>query len=91
MLAITKQLSHDEARTLEAVLIRRIVAKADMDDLIDGTEPIAQQLQKAGIDNLNRGRVEFDAQGNSRWKQGVNEKVDRYVNWKGIGHPIDIS
>jgi RHS repeat-associated protein len=49
-------LSHDDARTIEAKLIRARLAEAQEKGLITGAEPVKEQLEKAGLDNLNRGR-----------------------------------
>jgi len=54
---ITDALTHDEARTIEGTLIRRRLREAIDEGLIDATEPIEEQLKKAGLDNKNRGRV----------------------------------
>lgn len=56
MRAITGALNHDEARTIEARLIYQRLKEAQNAGLITGSEPIAEQLKKAGLDNLNRGR-----------------------------------
>ena len=56
MTPITDALTHDQARTIEAMLIRQRLLDAMAKGIIDGTEPIAEQLQKAGLVNKNRGR-----------------------------------
>jgi hypothetical protein len=61
MRVISGPLSHDDARTLEATLIRERLDEAALEGKITGTEPIAEQLEKAGLHNRNRGRIE------SRW------------------------
>jgi hypothetical protein len=56
MKPLTDELSHDEVRTIEAKLIRKRLDEARAKGLIDGTEPIEEQLKKAGLLNKNRGR-----------------------------------
>jgi hypothetical protein len=56
MKPVTEALTHDEARTIEAKLIRQRLIEARKKGLIDGTEPVAEQLKKAGLLNQNRGR-----------------------------------
>ncbi len=56
MVPRTDPLTHDQARTIEAMKIRDRLAEARAKGLIDGTEPVQEQLQKAGLDNKNRGR-----------------------------------
>lgn len=75
MKAITGKLSHDEARTIEAKLIRKRLDEAEARELIDGTEPIKEQLEKAGLLNKNRGRIE------ENWLEvdGVELDVDDFL------------
>jgi hypothetical protein len=61
MTPITDALSHDQARTIEGMLIRQRLDEARLKGLITGREPIEEQLQKAGLLNKNRGRDQ------SRW------------------------
>ena len=56
MEVITEPQTHGVARTVEAKLIRQRLAEARANGLIDGTEPIQEQLAKAGLLNKNRGR-----------------------------------
>ena len=56
MEVITGPQMHGSARTVEAKLIRQRLAQARDEGLIDGTEPIQEQLAKAGLLNKNRGR-----------------------------------
>jgi predicted GIY-YIG superfamily endonuclease len=48
MQLLTGALSHDQARTLEAMLIREKLENAIADGIISGREPIEIQLQKQG-------------------------------------------
>jgi len=70
MRVISEPVSHDEARTIEGTLIRQRLVEASAEGLITGTEPIAEQLEKAGLLNRNRGREQ------SRW---VNIDIDDYL------------
>ncbi|QDU08161.1 polymorphic toxin-type HINT domain-containing protein [Gimesia aquarii] len=56
MKPITNKLTHDQARTIEAKLIRQRLRAARTKGLINGFEPVAEQLKKAGLLNKNRGR-----------------------------------
>jgi hypothetical protein len=56
MKPITDALTHDQARTIEGMLIRQRLQEARSKGLITGREPIEEQLQKAGLLNKNRGR-----------------------------------
>ena len=56
MKPLTGPLPHGQARTIEAMRIRRRLDEARARGLIDGTEPIEEQLRKAGLQNKNRGR-----------------------------------
>ncbi len=56
MKPMTDVLTHDQASTIEAMKIRQRLAEARAKGLIDGTEPVAEQLRKAGLLNNNRGR-----------------------------------
>ena len=56
MEVITEPQTHSIARTIEAKLIRKRLDDARRDGLIDGTEPIQEQLSKSGLLNKNRGR-----------------------------------
>jgi hypothetical protein len=68
----TAEVDHDVGRTIEAMMIRQKLAEARARGLIDGTEPIAEQLQKAGLLNKNRGRDP------SRW---VNIDPDDFIKY----------
>jgi hypothetical protein len=68
----TEEVDHDVGRTIEAMMIRRKLAEARARGLIDGTEPIAEQLQMAGLLNKNRGRDP------SRW---VNIDPDDFIKY----------
>lgn len=57
MIPLTDPLSHGHARTIEAKLIRQRLLESRAKGLIDGTEPIEEQLRKAGLLNKNRGRT----------------------------------
>jgi hypothetical protein len=77
--AITGKLTHDQARTLEGMLIRQRLSEAQAKGLISGFEPIAEQLGKAGLLNKNRGR---DA---SRWLENVDptdflQKIEELIS-----------
>ena len=52
-----RNLTHDEARTIEAQLIYARLSKAKASGYISGFEAIETQLKKAGLKNKNRGRV----------------------------------
>jgi hypothetical protein len=54
---IANNLSHDKARTIEATLIHNRLAEAMKNKIIDETMSVVEQLQKAGLLNLNRGRI----------------------------------
>jgi hypothetical protein len=56
MEVISEPVDHGTARTLEAKLIRKRLEDALRDGVIDGTEPIEEQLRLAGLLNRNRGR-----------------------------------
>jgi RHS repeat-associated protein len=56
MRVISDLMSHGDARTIEAKLIRARIDEALAKGIIDGTELIAEQLRKAGLLNKNRGR-----------------------------------
>jgi predicted GIY-YIG superfamily endonuclease len=58
MEVITGPLTHDEARTIEAKLIRERLFEFRAKGIITGKEPIQEQLKKAGLLNKNRGREE---------------------------------
>jgi predicted GIY-YIG superfamily endonuclease len=51
METITDPLTHDQARTIEGKLIRERLREAKAKGLIDGTEPIEEQLRKADLLN----------------------------------------
>jgi len=52
MEVLAEGLSHDEARTIEGVLIRNRINPADLG------KPVEVQLKNSGLINKNRGRVE---------------------------------
>jgi len=56
MRPLTDPLTHDQARTIEAMRIRQRLSEARAKGLIDGTESVEEQLRKAGLLNKNRGR-----------------------------------
>jgi hypothetical protein len=56
MEVVSDYVDHGVARTLEAKLIRERLFEARANGVIDGTEPVEEQLRKAGLLNQNRGR-----------------------------------
>jgi predicted GIY-YIG superfamily endonuclease len=75
---MTDALTHGEARTIEAKLIRERLDEARANGEITGRESIEVQLQKAGLHNKNRGRdpdrwLKIDIQG---YLKPSNEKFD---------------
>ena len=81
MEVITKSISHDNSRTIEARLIRGPLEEAIADGIITGTEPIAEQLQKAGLLNKNRGRIP------ERWVEAID--VDDFLIEDGAKFNIE--
>jgi hypothetical protein len=78
MAPITEALTHDQARTIEAKLIRERLRAARANGDITGLEPVEVQLQKAGLHNKNRGRdpdrwLNIDIQ---QYLKPINEKFD---------------
>ena len=84
MRRVSEYNSHDIARTLEAITIRKTLLRAD----VDVTLPILKQLKKAGLKNQNRGR-RTKSEGHSK---GWSKKVDNNEDWfiEG-GEVIDIT
>ena len=66
MQVIGRNLTHNQARTLEAYLIhQRVLAAQKIPGLIKKSDSIAKQLKKAGLLNKNRGRIP------SRWLKKI--------------------
>ena len=64
MVQMTGMLTHDQAREIEATLIRRMLQAAKARGDIDGTMSIREQLEAIGLTNKNRGR-NIDKRGSS--------------------------
>ncbi|MEO0477157.1 MAG: hypothetical protein AAF085_14485, partial [Planctomycetota bacterium] len=71
MRPISDVLTHDEARTIEAMLIRDRIQWGINEGLIDGTEPVLDQLEAVGLLNKNRGRIP------ERWVENID--LDDYI------------
>ncbi|WP_136668194.1 hypothetical protein [Flavobacterium sp. H122] len=79
MKVLTEGLSHDQARTMEATLIRRRLAERSTD--WNATDSIEDRLKKSGLLNKNRGR-DIDVPG--RKFTGDIPKLDIPKNVEGL-------
>lgn len=85
MHVVTGKLSHDDARTIEARMIRDRLQRAEDAGTITGREDVAVQLQNAGLQNKNRGR---DPDNHSTgW---TDAEPSSYDDPATVGEPHDI-
>ena len=77
---ISGPLSHDMARTIEAVLIRSRLNAGIAKGIVDDTDLVLEQLRQAGLLNKNRGRDP------DRWLKNLDYK--KYMIEDGLEIPL---